>query len=90
MQPMNVGKHLVSDPRVCHGQLIFKGTRVPVHTVLVYLAKGRTINQLVADWPQLTTEAVAEAISLAADALVNRYQPPKKARHESAHSGRSA
>ena len=33
-------------PRVCHGQeLTFKGTRVPVRTVLVYLAKGETIER---------------------------------------------
>ncbi|HEV3260647.1 MAG TPA: DUF433 domain-containing protein [Gemmataceae bacterium] len=57
------------DPRVCHGKLTFQGTRVPVHTVLVFMSKGWTIDQVLADWDQLKREAVVEAIELAADAL---------------------
>ncbi len=90
MEPIEVGKYLVVDPQVCHGQLTFKGTRVPVHTVLVYLAKGRTIDQLLAGWPQLTREAIVEAIRLAAAALVEKYPVPTGTAHESVHPGRSA
>lgn len=68
-EPVEVGKHLVVDPRVCHGKLTFQGTRVPVHTVLVFMSKGWTIDQVLADWDQLKREAVVEAIELAADAL---------------------
>src|SRR5947209_17817181 len=55
-EPVEVGKHLVVDPRVCHGQLTFHGTRVPVHTVLVFMSKGWTIEQILADWPELNHE----------------------------------
>jgi uncharacterized protein (DUF433 family) len=72
MQPVEVGQHLVIDPRVCHGQLTFKGMRVSGETVLVYLAKGRSLEQILADWPQLQREAVVEAVHLAATALVER------------------
>gem|GEM_PF-6236567 len=37
-----VGRFLVKDPGVCHGRLTFKGTRVPVETVLHGLGKGRS------------------------------------------------
>jgi uncharacterized protein (DUF433 family) len=87
MEPVEVGKYLVVDPRVCHGQLTFQGTRVPVSTVLVYLAKGLTIDQILEDWPQLKREAVAEAIRLAADALVERHTGRARGAHEPAHSG---
>lgn len=73
MQPVEVGQYLVIDPRVCHGQLTFKGTRVPVETVLIYLAKGRSLEQILADWPQLKREAVVEALQLATTALVEQY-----------------
>jgi uncharacterized protein (DUF433 family) len=89
-QPVEVGQYLIVDPRTCHGQLTFKGTRVSVDTVLYFLSTGRTIKQLVKDWPELKPEAVAEAINLAADALVERHTKPAKAAHVSARSGRSA
>ena len=37
MKPREIDKHLIVDPRVCHGRLTFKGTRVPVETILYFL-----------------------------------------------------
>jgi uncharacterized protein (DUF433 family) len=62
MKPRKVGKFLVVDPRICHGRLTFKGTRVPVETVLTFLAQGETMEQILADWPELKRVAVVEAI----------------------------
>jgi uncharacterized protein (DUF433 family) len=64
MKPRKVGKFLVVDPRICHGRLTFKGTRVPVETVLTFLAQGETMEQILADWPELKRAAVVEAIDL--------------------------
>jgi uncharacterized protein (DUF433 family) len=69
-----VGKYVVSDPEICHGQLTFKGTRILVETVLSYLADGRTIEWALAEWPRLSRAAVKEALQLAAVALVERYR----------------
>lgn len=66
---VEIGQHLVVDPRVCHGQLTFKGTRVPVETVLYYMAKGETMSEVEYDWPRVARKAVAEALKLAASAL---------------------
>ena len=87
MKPRTIGKHLVVDPRVCHGRLTFQGTRVPVETVLHVLAEGRSINRVLQGWPELTREAIAEAIQLAADALVR--QARAETADEPARSGRS-
>lgn len=76
---VNIGEHLVIDPEVMHGRLTFRGTRVPVSTVLAYLAKGRSITELVQDWPQLRPEAVQEAILLASAALQQQYEAERVA-----------
>ncbi|MBI2759899.1 MAG: DUF433 domain-containing protein [Chloroflexi bacterium] len=43
---------MVIDPEMVHGQLTFKGARVPVSTVMAYLAKGLSLDEIVQDWPQ--------------------------------------
>ena len=51
VQVVFVGQYLVVDPRVCHGKMTFKGTRVPVETVLARLAQGRSMASLRKSWP---------------------------------------
>jgi uncharacterized protein (DUF433 family) len=72
MKRVKVGRFLVVDPKVCHGKLTFRGTRVPVTTVLHFLATGKTMADILADWPELTPVAVEEAVKLAAAALAER------------------
>ena len=69
MTRVEIGSYLVVDPEICHGQMIFKGTRVPVDTVLTFLAKGYSVDQLLRSWPELSRPAVEEAIYLASQAL---------------------
>jgi len=73
-QPISVGQWLVVDPRVCHGQLTFRGTRVPVETILLRLARGRTMTSLRKSWPEVSPQAIAEAVTLATDLLVKNWQ----------------
>ncbi len=70
MKRVEVGRYLVSDPEVCHGQLTFKGTRVLVETVLSYLASGSTVDWVLGEWPRISREAVQEALQLATTALL--------------------
>jgi uncharacterized protein (DUF433 family) len=64
----------VVDSRVCHGELTFRRTRVPVATVLAYLAKGYSQGYLRKSWPEVSAEAIEEAVSLASEQLVRRYR----------------
>ena len=73
-QPTLVGNHLVVDPRVCHGELTFRGTRVPVTTVLSSLAKGCSLAYLRKSWPEVSSDAIEEAVSLAAQQLVEHFR----------------
>jgi uncharacterized protein (DUF433 family) len=72
-QPTYVGNHLVVDPRVCHGKMTFRGTRVPVETILYYLATGHTREYLHRSWPEVSAEAIEEAVSLATEAFLQHY-----------------
>jgi uncharacterized protein (DUF433 family) len=76
MQPLLVGQFLVVDPRVCHGKLTFKGTRVPVEAVLTFLAQGETIDGILESWPEVQRAAVEEAVRLAAAAWPELLREP--------------
>ena len=76
-KPRFVGKHLVVDPRVCHGEMTFRGTRVPVETILLYLAKGHSLAYIRESWPEVSTEAIQEAVKLAAKHLIRHYRGKK-------------
>lgn len=51
---------------VCGGQLVIKGTRVPVRTILASLGEGATPAEILADFPTLTEAAVRAVIAFAA------------------------
>src|SRR5271170_1965024 len=76
-KPIFVGEHLVVDPRVCHGQLTFRGTRVPVETILSYLGRGFYMDYLHKSWPQVSAEAIQEAVRLASEQLLKHYRAKK-------------
>lgn len=76
MRRTEVGTYLVVDPEICHGQMTFKGTRVPVDTVLTFLAKGYSVDQMLRSWPELTRAAIEEAIHLASQSLQTCYGLP--------------
>jgi len=40
VQRVEIANYLVIDPEIGHGKMTFRGTRVPVDTVLTFLAKG--------------------------------------------------
>ena len=53
-------------PDMCGGELVVKGTRVTVRTVLASLAEGATVDQILADFPTLTEGSVRAVIAFAA------------------------
>jgi len=68
-----LGRFIVANPEVCHGKLTFDGTRILVRTILAYLASGKSVEWVLNEWPQLPREAVEEAMRLAANTLLERY-----------------
>ena len=71
MQTTTLGRYIVADPAICHGQLTFRGTRILVADVLEQVAMGMAWEAIIAEWRgALTEEAIAEATRLAREALI--------------------
>ena len=65
------GHYIVADPRICHGQLTFRGTRILVETVLAQVARGLDWSTITGKWGgKVSEEAIQEAVLLARDALL--------------------
>ncbi|MFN7962162.1 MAG: DUF433 domain-containing protein [Thermoanaerobaculia bacterium] len=61
-----IGRFIVCDPAVCHGQPTFRGTRILVADVLDQLAKGLAWETIIEEWHGfLQPAAIAEAVTLA-------------------------
>lgn len=70
-QRVTLGRFVVVDPAVCHGQPTFAGTRILVADVLEQVAMGLAWESIVEEWGgRVQREAIAEAVSLARSALL--------------------
>jgi uncharacterized protein (DUF433 family) len=54
------------DPKICGGQPVIRGTRVTLRTILASLAEGASVQEIVADFPTVTENAVRAVIAFAA------------------------
>ncbi len=54
------------DPNVCFGKPCIRGTRIWVSLLLDFLASGMSIDEILADYPQLAREDVLAALAYAA------------------------
>jgi uncharacterized protein (DUF433 family) len=54
-------RHVVSDPEVLNGTPVFRGTRVPVHTIATLVAQGSPEQDLLQAYPRVTAEMIALA-----------------------------
>jgi uncharacterized protein (DUF433 family) len=59
-----------SDPDILGGALVFVGTRVPVRTLLDYLAAGEPLQEFLEDFPSVSREQAVAALRLAEQVLV--------------------
>jgi uncharacterized protein (DUF433 family) len=61
------------DPNVCFGKPCIRGTRIWVSLILDFLASGVTMEELLAEYPQLTAEDVLAAIAYGAEMSRERF-----------------
>ena len=54
------------NPNICLGQPVIRGTRITVSVILKLLANGRSIEEVVEDYPELEIADVQEAMKYAA------------------------
>lgn len=70
-----LGRYVVADPAICHGQLTFRGTRIFVADVLEQVARGMAWESIIDSWDGSVSEAaIAEAVRLAREALLTHHR----------------
>lgn len=68
--PQSLGRYIVADPKVCHGQPTFRGTRVMVWQVLEQVASGMAWESIADEWEgKISPDAISEAVKLAGQAF---------------------
>lgn len=66
-------KRISIDPNVCFGRPCVRGTRIWVSLILDFLASGSTVDEILAEYPQLTREDVRAALAYGAEMSRERY-----------------
>lgn len=79
-QLRRIERMVVVDPEIMGGNPVFRGTRVPVHTVAEKLRLGETVDELREDYPRVSEEMIRLA-PLYAEAHPVRGRPRKKPWH---------
>jgi uncharacterized protein (DUF433 family) len=64
---MNLLDRIAVDPAVRFGKPCVRGTRISVGDVLGYLAGGMSEAQILADFPQLTSDDIRACLAYAAE-----------------------
>jgi uncharacterized protein (DUF433 family) len=69
---IELGRYIVADPKICHGGVTFKGTRIFFADVLADVERGLSWDFIIQRWggEQLSREAIAEAVRLARKSLL--------------------
>jgi uncharacterized protein (DUF433 family) len=76
-----LSRYIVAEPKVCGGQLTFRGTRVLVADVFEQVKKGVTFDAIRESFDKAIREAaIQEAVTLAREALLRFWLPPDAAR----------
>lgn len=66
---------VVADHRIMGGVPCVRGTRIPVATIVGLLAQGQSVEQILADYPQLVADDVQASLEFAAIAVSERQVP---------------
>jgi uncharacterized protein (DUF433 family) len=74
-EPIVYGEYIVADPRICHGKLTFRGTRIMVKTILEHVLLGESWESISTDADgKVSVEAIAEAVNLACQVFIDHMQ----------------
>ena len=61
-------------PEICHGKPVIRGMRIPVQSVLEYLAAGDSTEDLLAEFPDLERDDLRACLEFAAQTLKLKSQ----------------
>jgi uncharacterized protein (DUF433 family) len=63
------------NPEICHGKPVIRNLRYPVESLLEYLAGGDTIEDVLAEFPDLEREDLLACLEFATQSLRVKSQP---------------
>ncbi len=66
-------QRIVVDPNICFGKPCIRGTRIWVSLILDFMSNGLTIEEIIAEYPQLREEDIRAAIAYGAEMARERY-----------------
>ncbi|MBI4163667.1 MAG: DUF433 domain-containing protein [Candidatus Aenigmarchaeota archaeon] len=69
-------ERIITNPRILAGKPVIRGTRIPVYLVLNLVAHGKTMKQIVDDYPDLEEADVKAALEYAAKHM--RYEETRQ------------
>ncbi|HET9493084.1 MAG TPA: DUF433 domain-containing protein [Chloroflexia bacterium] len=69
---MNAGELITRDPEIMSGTPVFKGTRVPIKTLIDYLEAGQTLDDFLESFPTVDREQATALLELAKHYLVSQ------------------
>jgi uncharacterized protein (DUF433 family) len=56
--PKSLLARITIDPQVCHGKPCIRGLRYPVENIFELLSSGMTVDEILADYPDLEREDI--------------------------------
>jgi uncharacterized protein (DUF433 family) len=62
---MAIAPRIVADPKVMMGKPVIEGTRITVELILTRLSEGRSVADILTEYPHLTQAQVTAAIDYA-------------------------
>jgi uncharacterized protein (DUF433 family) len=70
----NLLSRITIDPAICHGKPTIRGLRYPVKSMLEYLAGGDSLEEVLAEFPDLERDDLLACLQFAAQSLKLRSQ----------------
>ena len=58
----NLLSRITVDPEICHGKPCIRGLRYPVENILEYLAGGDSVEQVLAEFPDLERDDILSCL----------------------------
>jgi uncharacterized protein (DUF433 family) len=68
-------ERIAIDPKVYHGQACIKGTHISVYQILLMLAHGDSLEDLLEEYPSLTRENILACLDYAASLAEEQVMP---------------
>ena len=77
-------RYVQSDPDVCGGEPALSGARIPVRVIAVWTQRGKSVDEIVAMYPNLMHAMVHDALSFYYDhrALIDRLIEENTVQHQ--------